>query len=77
MRRKLMAYPEVRQDVPNRRPNDGTDATSFYNIEFHVDIYPGKNGRNKLTKLELIDKMQQDLSIYPASGLQLLTAYIG
>ena len=47
------------------RPNDGTDATGFYNIEFHVDIYPEKEWESKLTKLELIDKMQQDLSIYP------------
>ena len=47
------------------RPNDGTDETGFYNIEFHVDIYPEKEWESKLTKLELIDKMQQDLSIYP------------
>lgn len=44
---------------------DGTDATGFYNIEFHVDIYPEKDWESKLTKLELIDKMQDDLSIYP------------
>lgn len=66
MRRKLMAYPEVRQVMSQTgRPNDGTDATGFYNIEFHVDIYPEKEWESKLTKLELIDKMQQDLSIYP------------
>lgn len=35
------------------------------NIEFHVDIYPEKEWESKLTKLELIDKMQDDLSIYP------------
>ena len=40
-------------------------ATGFYNIEFHVDIYPEKEWESKLTKLELIDKMQDDLSIYP------------
>ena len=63
-----MAYPEVRQVMSQTgRPNDGTDATGFYNIEFHVDIYPEKEWESKLTKLELIDKMQQDLSIYPAS----------
>lgn len=47
------------------RPNDGTDATGFYNIEFHVDIYPEKDWESKLTKLQLIDKMQEDLSVYP------------
>ena len=66
MRRKLLTFPEVRQVLSQTgRPNDGTDATGFYNIEFHVDIYPEKEWESKLTKLELIDKMQEDLSIYP------------
>ena len=47
------------------RPNDGTDATGFYNIEFHVDIYPEKDWESGFTKLELIDKMQHELEIYP------------
>ena len=47
------------------RPNDGTDATGFYNIEFHVDIYPEKEWKSKLTKNELIEKLQNDLEIYP------------
>lgn len=43
MRKKLLTFPEVRQVLSQTgRPNDGTDATGFYNIEFHVDIYPGK-----------------------------------
>ena len=66
MRKKLLTFPEVRQVLSQTgRPNDGTDATGFYNIEFHVDIYPEKEWESKLTKLELIDKMQDDLSIYP------------
>ena len=48
------------------RPNDGTDATGFYNIEFHVDIYPEKEWESKLTKLELIDKMQEIYPFIPA-----------
>lgn len=40
MRARLAAYPEVKQVLSQTgRPNDGTDATGFYNIEFHVDIY--------------------------------------
>lgn len=66
MRHKLSAYPEVKQVLSQTgRPNDGTDATGFYNIEFHVDIYPEKEWESKLTKLQLIDKMQDDLSVYP------------
>lgn len=51
MRRELASYPEVRQVLSQTgRPNDGTDATGFYNIEFHVDIYPEKEWTSKLTK---------------------------
>lgn len=66
MRRTLASYPEVRQVLSQTgRPNDGTDATGFYNIEFHVDIYPEKEWKSKLTKAELIDKMQDRLDVYP------------
>ncbi|WP_195281407.1 efflux RND transporter permease subunit [Parabacteroides johnsonii] len=66
MRRTLASYPEVRQVLSQTgRPNDGTDATGFYNIEFHVDIYPEKQWESKLTKAELIEKMQGRLDIYP------------
>lgn len=66
MRRKLTAFPEVRQVLSQTgRPNDGTDATGFYNIEFHVDIYPEKEWESKSTKLQLIEKMQYELSVYP------------
>ena len=53
MRKKLLTFPEVRQVLSQTgRPNDGTDATGFYNIEFHVDIYPEKDWESKLTKLQ-------------------------
>lgn len=66
MRRKLAAYPEVRQVLSQTgRPNDGTDATGFYNIEFHVDIYPEKEWESERSKAGLIEKMQEDLAIYP------------
>lgn len=66
MRHKLAAFPEVRQVLSQTgRPNDGTDATGFYNIEFHVDIYPEKEWKSKLNKLQLIDKMQEELAVYP------------
>lgn len=66
MRAKLAAYPEVKQVLSQTgRPNDGTDATGFYNIEFHVDIYPEKEWESGLDKIQLIEKMQEDLSMYP------------
>ncbi|MDO4159437.1 MAG: CusA/CzcA family heavy metal efflux RND transporter [Prevotellaceae bacterium] len=66
MRRKLLKFPEVKQVMSQTgRPNDGTDATGFYNIEFHVDIYPEKEWKSKMTKDELIEKMQKTLAEYP------------
>lgn len=65
MRARLAAYPEVKQVLSQTgRPNDGTDATGFYNIEFHVDIYPEKEWESGLDKMQLIEKMQEDLSMY-------------
>ena len=66
MRARQAAYPEVKQVLSQTgRPNDGTDATGFYNIEFHVDIYPEKEWESGLDKMQLIEKMQEDLSMYP------------
>ena len=66
MRARLAAYPEVKQVLSQTgRPNDGTDATGFYNIEFHVDIYPEKEWESGLDKMQLIEKMQEELSMYP------------
>ena len=66
MRARLAAYPEVKQVLSQTgRPNDGTDATGVYNIEFHVDIYPEKEWESGLDKMQLIEKMQEDLSMYP------------
>ncbi|ACU61188.1 efflux RND transporter permease subunit [Chitinophaga pinensis] len=70
MRRIILAFPEVKQVMSQTgRPNDGTDATGFYNIEFHVDIYPKSEWKSGLTKEELIDKMQEQLAVYPGVNL--------
>jgi cobalt-zinc-cadmium resistance protein CzcA len=70
MRRIILSYPEVKQVMSQTgRPNDGTDATGFYNIEFHVDIYPKKQWKSGITKEELIDRMQEKLSVYPGINL--------
>ena len=59
-------YPEVKQVLSQTgRPNDGTDPTGFYNIEFMVDLYPQKEWASKITKAELITKIQKELHVYP------------
>lgn len=66
MRHILKSFPEVKQVMSQTgRPNDGTDATGFYNIEFHVDIYHTKEMEQKSNRDALIERMTQKLSKYP------------
>lgn len=66
MRHILKSFPEVKQVLSQTgRPNDGTDATGFYNIEFHVDIYQTKKMERKENRDELINRMTRKLSKYP------------
>ncbi|RBL89558.1 efflux RND transporter permease subunit [Chitinophaga flava] len=66
MRRIFTQFPEVKQVVSQTgRPDDGTDATGFYNLEFMVDLYPKEQWERNISKDELIEEMQQKLSIYP------------
>ncbi|MFD1817056.1 cobalt-zinc-cadmium resistance protein CzcA [Pseudarcicella hirudinis] len=70
MRKVFESFPEVRQVMSQAgRPNDGTDPTGFYNVEFHVDIYPQKEWKSKLTKAELIEKMDEKLSVFQGVNL--------
>ena len=70
MRSIIRAYPEVKQVMSQTgRPNDGTDATGFYNIEFHVDIYPKKQWKSGIPKEQLIDEMQKKLAVFPGIDL--------
>jgi len=70
MRTIIHRFPEVKQVMSQTgRPNDGTDATGFYNIEFHVDIYPKEKWKSGWSKEELIDSMQRQLSVFPGIDL--------
>ncbi|MBY0434155.1 MAG: efflux RND transporter permease subunit, partial [Cyclobacteriaceae bacterium] len=56
------SFPEVRGVMSQTgRPNDGTDATGFFNAEFFVDLFPQREWKSKLTKDQLIEKMQEKL----------------
>jgi len=70
MRKIFLGFPEVKQVLSQTgRPNDGTDATGFYNIEFHVDIYPQEEWKGGETKEELIQRMQEKLKYFPGIDL--------
>ncbi len=63
MRYDLLSFPEVKEVVSQiGRPDDGTDAKGFYDIENLVDLYPKEQWKSHLTKDELIDKMQERLN---------------
>ena len=63
IRKIFLSFEEVKQVLSQTgRPNDGTDATGFYNMEFHVDIYPKKEWKRKQTKEQLIERMQEKLN---------------
>jgi len=65
MRRVFMQFPEVKQVMSQAgRPNDGTDPTGFYNVEFFVDLLPKDEWKGKVTKEELISQMQEKLSVF-------------
>jgi heavy metal efflux system protein len=62
MRYDLLRFPEVHEVVSQiGRPDDGTDPKGFYDVECLVDLYPKEKWKSRLTKDELIDKMQQRL----------------
>ena len=70
MRRIIRNFPEVKQVMSQTgRPNDGTDATGFYNIEFHVDIYPKKEWKSGISKEALVEDMKNKLSAFPGIDL--------
>ncbi len=66
MRRVFGQFPEVKGVISQTgRPNDGTDPTGFYNVEFLVDIYPKDDWKRPITKQELIGQMQDKLKVFP------------
>jgi len=70
MRSIFLSFDEVKQVMSQTgRPNDGTDATGFYNIEFHVDIYPEDMWPRGETKEQLIQRMQEKLKNFPGIDL--------
>jgi len=66
MKDKIRSFEEVKF-VLNQvgRPNDGTDPTGFFNIEFHIQLHPEKEWNSKLSKDELIEEMRNELQAYP------------
>ncbi len=66
MRQKLRAFEEVKFVMSQTgRPNDGTDPTGFFNIEFHIQLWPEKEWKRSIKKEELLAEMRTELERYP------------
>jgi cobalt-zinc-cadmium resistance protein CzcA len=71
IRKILMAYPQVTiVGSELGRPDDGTDPTGFFNVEFYVGLKPykdeaWKNAGGAHNKQELIDSIRAKLESYP------------
>jgi cobalt-zinc-cadmium resistance protein CzcA len=62
----LRSFSEVTQTVSQvGRPDDGTDVTTFNNLEFLVDLKPQSSWTTARSKDELIEKMSAALRRYP------------
>lgn len=47
------------------RPNDGTDPTGFFNIEFNVQLKDAKDWQRPITKEGIIHELRRKLNHYP------------
>src|SRR5580658_4440282 len=62
MRNVFLSYPEVSNVVSQLgRPDDGTETTSFFSIEFSVDLKPDAQWPKGITKDRLVSQMDTEL----------------
>ncbi|PZX65806.1 efflux RND transporter permease subunit [Hydrotalea sandarakina] len=70
VRKILMGFPQVKYAVSQTgRPDDGTDVAGFYNNEFSVMLYPEDSWKPRISKEELIEKMNKALENIPGVDL--------
>jgi cobalt-zinc-cadmium resistance protein CzcA len=66
MKQQLQEFEEVKFVLTQTgRPNDGTDPTGFFNIEFHVQLQPPSVWNRKISQEKLLHEMEDALQIYP------------
>ena len=70
MKQKLCNFEEIDFVLSQTgRPNDGTDPTGFFNIEFHAELLPKREWKRKVKTDDLITEIQDSLDIYPGINL--------
>ncbi|MGQ2985012.1 efflux RND transporter permease subunit [Flavobacterium sp.] len=69
MKARIRKFDEVKFVLSQTgRPNDGTDPTGFFNIEFHIELKPGSEWKRDIGKDGLIADIKKELEIYPGIG---------
>ena len=64
MRKIILSFPEVETVVSQHgRPQDGTDATGFFNAEFFVPLKPLNQWRPRVYKDDLTDQINDALQV--------------
>ncbi|MBV8105504.1 MAG: efflux RND transporter permease subunit [Hyphomicrobiales bacterium] len=64
MRKIIMSFPEVETVVSQHgRPQDGTDATGFFNAEFFVPLKPFNEWPPRIYKDDLTDRINDELQV--------------
>lgn len=66
MKAKIREFDEVKFVLSQTgRPNDGTDPTGFFNIEFHAELKPEDEWTRKISKEKLLEEIRLQLDNYP------------
>jgi cobalt-zinc-cadmium resistance protein CzcA len=66
LREVIASVPEVRGVMSHvGRPDDGTDVTSFFNVEFNVPLKPMEQWRPGLTRQKIEDELAEKFRSYP------------
>ena len=66
MKEKIRSRDEIKFVLTQTgRPNDGTDPTGFFNIEFHIELIPEDEWQRDITKDDLLAELRDDLETYP------------
>jgi cobalt-zinc-cadmium resistance protein CzcA len=65
MRKLIKSYPEVQTIISQHgRPDDGTDATGFFNVEFFVPLKPFGEWPAGVDKVKLTEQVKRDLEAH-------------
>ncbi|HZR46897.1 MAG TPA: CusA/CzcA family heavy metal efflux RND transporter, partial [Candidatus Manganitrophaceae bacterium] len=68
-REMLLEFPEVKTVISQLgRPDDGTDASGFFNAEYGIYLHPPSLWRSGMTKEKIVEEMENKLKVFPGIG---------